>query len=385
MRDRRSRARLVTAGTGALLLVSSVLMLAIHGTSATTAERPRVGTGCAASGPSPAAGCSGGVPEPTLRSLARGRGLVIGSAASAEALAQDPQYATVLGSQFGAVTPEDAMKWSRVEPRPGQYDWAGADRVVDFARRNNQQVYGHALVWYTSLPGWLETGGRSDPEIAALMRQHITDEVARYRGKVWAWDVVNEPLGAGGKPRASLWSRALGPDYIAEAFRAAHAADPGAKLFLNEFGADGINAKSDALYKLVRRLLSEGVPIHGVGFQSHLNLEPAPAHRVDNLRRFTALGIDVAITEADVRIVGPSTPAKLKAQAEVYRQTIKTCLAVARCVSFTVWGFTDRYSWIPNVQADAGAACLYDAELVPKPAYAAVAGALVTTPEPSHS
>lgn len=368
------------AALAVLLPVASVGVL-VAGTAATPGPvpSPSLPPVCAPTSPVPGPGCPVPVPG-SLRALAAEREIFIGSAASAQGLAQDPKYAEVLAREFSMVTPEDAMKWSRVEPQPGQHDWSGADRVVDFARSHGQTVYGHALLWYASTPGWLSDGSLTDAQIREAVHRHIADEAGRYRGRIWGWDVVNEPLANDGTLRETAWSTAMGPDWIADAFRAARAADPTAKLFINEFGVDGGNAKSEAFYRLVRKLVADGVPIDGVGFQSHVDLTPVPAHRVDNLRRFAALGLDVAITEVDVRLILPPTAAKLKAQAEVYRRTLQDCLDVPRCVSFTVWGFTDRYSWIPNLQAGAGMACLYDAELVPKPAYAAVAGALSRTP-----
>ena len=126
----------------------------------------------------------------------------------------------------------------------------------------------------------------------------------------------------------------------------------------------------------MRQLRAQGVPINGVGFQLHWTTSPLPADFSANLRRFAALGVDVAVTEADVRIVLPATLDKLNAQASVYRQAIAGCLAVPRCVSFTVWGFSDRYSWIPSLQQGTGDACLFDSELHPKGAYAAVVDTL---------
>ncbi|GIE78111.1 beta-xylanase [Actinoplanes philippinensis] len=365
----------------AVLLPLASVVLLLAGTAAAPDPRPQPSPApsCEPSGPVPGPYCP--VPEPgSLRALAAERDLFIGSAASAQALAQDPKYASVLAREFSMVTPEDAMKWPRIEPQAGQHDWSDADRVVEVARANGQTVYGHALLWYASTPAWLADGSLSDAQIREAVHRHIAEEAGRYRGRIWGWDVVNEPLEADGRLRRTAWSKAMGPDWIADAFRAARAADPHAKLFLNEFGVDGDGAKSDAFYELVRGLVKKGVPIDGVGFQSHVDLTPVPEHRVENLRRFAALGLDVAITEVDVRLILPPTAAKLKKQAEVYRRTLQDCLAVPECVSFTVWGFTDRYSWIPNLQSGAGMACLFDAELVPKPAYAAVAGALSRAP-----
>jgi endo-1,4-beta-xylanase len=368
--DRREQVRLLSLGAGILLLVAAAVLIGLRG-----GNRPAAtGTPAASHPASPSASPSPA--GPTLRSLAAAHHLRIGSAANTSALQSDPAYRTVLQREFSSVTPEDAMKWAQVEPEPGSPDWTAADRIVALAQHNGQAVYGHALVWHTAVPQWLTTGGFAPTDLAALLRRHIQDEVSRYRGMVWAWDVVNEPLDASGKLQDSLWSRNLGAGYIADAFRWAHAADPDAELFLNEFGTESVNAKSNALFNLVSQLRTQGVPIGGVGFQLHWTTNPLPADFTANLRRFAALGVDVAITEADVRIALPATLTKLTAQASVYRQAIGACLAVPRCVSFTVWGFSDRYSWIPNLQPGSGAACLFDSEFHPKGAYAAVAETL---------
>lgn len=374
MIERRQQVRLLGVGAGVLLVVAAAVLVGLRAAGRPSAAGTPASSCCR---PSPSASPSPSAP--TLRSLAAAHHLRIGTAANTAALASDPDYVAVLRREFTSVTPEDAMKWAQVEPTEGQYDWSAADRIVALAQRDGQQVYGHELVWYTALPSWLTAGTFAPADLSALLHKHIQDEVSRYRGKVWAWDVVNEPFNANGSLQDSVWSRGLGPGYIAQAFQWARAADPDAELFINDFGVEGINAKSNALYNLVRQLRAQGVPIGGVGFQVHWTTSPLPDDFAANLRRFAALGVDVAITEADVRIVLPATLDKLSAQASVYRQAIDACLAVPRCVSFTVWGFSDRYSWIPGLQPGTGAACLFDSEFHPKGAYAAVAEELAAT------
>jgi endo-1,4-beta-xylanase len=313
---------------------------------------------------------------PALRSLALPHGLRLGTAVNTDALLRDPPYAAVLGREFGTVTAEFAMKWDRLEPSPGVYDWTAADYLIDFATYNGQQVYGHTLVWHEAMPAWLSADVMSRDEAYALLSRHITEVVNHFRGRVWAWDVVNEMLAPDGTPRESLWTRSLGPDYVADALRLARAADPSARLFINDFDIEGINQKSDALYAMVRRWLAAGVPIDGIGFQTHTTTSRGlPASFVANLQRFAALGLDVAITEVDVRIPLPVTAQLLDVQARIYSDAIKSCLSVPRCVSFTVWGFSDRYSWVPAMHPNAGAACVLDADLNPKPAYQALMAA----------
>jgi endo-1,4-beta-xylanase len=219
-------------------------------------------------------------------------------------------------------------------------------------------------------------------DLTAAMHAHIDAVAGRYRGRVAAWDVVNEPFEENGALRSSPFLRAIGPDYIALAFRRARAADPTAKLYLNDYNVEGINAKSNALYDLVRTLRQQGVPIDGVGLQAHLILGQVPGDIRQNIERFTALGVEVAITELDVRMTLPPDADKLTRQAADYRRVADACLTVPRCVGITVWDFTDRYSWVPSVFAGQGAALPFDENLRPKPAYDALRRAYLDAAAP---
>jgi endo-1,4-beta-xylanase len=271
------------------------------------------------------------------------------------------------------VTPENEMKWEVTEPERGSFDFGAADEIVDRAVQAGQKIRGHTLVWHFQLPGWVRKLGPR--ELRAAMQEHIEREVGHFKSKVGVWDVVNEPISDRGGLRPSVFARRLGEGYVATAFRLAHAADPDAKLYLNEIGAEGINAKSDRLYQLVSGMRAAGVPIDGVGFQVHSNLDGLPDDFVANMRRFAALGLDIAITEADVALKVPPSAADLEAQARIYAQIVTSCETV-RCRSLTFWGFTDGRSWISETQAGMGAATLLDAALHPKPAFFAVQRAL---------
>lgn len=334
--------------------------------------------------------CGGGPPDPgpdpdpdpdpdpsgTLRAAAEARGIEIGTAVSDSALQDESDYRQVLAREFSSVTAENVMKPDALHPSRGNFNFSRGDALVDFAQHNGQQVRGHTLVWHSQNPSWLQNGNFSDSELLQILREHVTEIVSHYRGEIYEWDVANEVLNDNGALRSeSPWAQ-LGEQYIAEAFRAARQADPNAKLFLNDYSIDGTNAKSDAYYQLVQRLLNQGVPIDGMGFQTHLIAGQYPSSMQQNLQRFANLGLDVAITEADVRINLPTDSSKLQTQANDFRQTVEACLAVSRCTSYTVWGFTDRHSWIPDVFNGQGAATLMDTNLNPKPAYNAVLQAL---------
>jgi endo-1,4-beta-xylanase len=318
-----------------------------------------------------------------LRELARPLGLRVGTAVDMNAFANDATYRERIATEFNSVTAENVMKWSELEPVRGQYNFGPADQLVDFARRNGQAVRGHVLVWHNQLPTWLTQGvasGEIDAtELRQLLRQHITRVVSHFRGRIYQWDVTNEVIDDNAQLRDTMWLQQLGPDYIADAFRWAHRADPRAELYLNDYNVEGVNAKSDAYFELAQQLLDEGVPVEGFGAQGHLGVQFGffPASNVaHNLQRFTDLGLETALTEVDVRMLMPPDTVKLQAQAQGYNTVLQGCLLVESCTSFTVWGYTDRYSWVPGFFDGEGAANLLDENFDPKPAYQAVQATL---------
>ncbi|MPZ83949.1 MAG: 1,4-beta-xylanase [Actinophytocola sp.] len=310
-----------------------------------------------------------------LRDLA-GRHLLVGTAVDHAAFTADPVYRDRVGTEFSSVTAENVMKWEVVEPERGVRDYAAADELVAAAKRNGQRVRGHTLVWHSQVPAWLTDGvgsGEITPtELRGILRRHILDEVGHFRGKIYQWDVVNEVIDDEGNLRDTLWLRELGPGYIADAFRWAHQADPRAKLFLNDYNVEGLSPKSDAYHQLARDLLAQRVPVHGFGAQGHYGVQygfHSTADVVANFRRFEDLGLETAVTEADVRMIMPTDTAKLQAQAQGYGVLLQGCLLSRRCTSFTVWGFTDKYSWVPGFFEGEGAANLLDESFAAKPAY----------------
>jgi|HigsolmetaAR201D_1030396.scaffolds.fasta_scaffold27830_1 endo-1,4-beta-xylanase len=345
------------------------------------ATPPKPGHG----GPAPAPGT---IDQP-LRVLAAKHGLGVGTAIDVNALANDAAYRERAAREFSAVTAENVMKWESLEPVRGQYNWGPADELVEFARRNGQKIHGHTLLWHNQLPGWLTQGvadGSIDSaELRSIVKNHITTVVKRYRGKVRSWDVVNEAFTDGDNPvlRDTIFRRLLGPDYIADALRWAHAADPKAKLFLNDYAIDGINPKSTAYYELAKTLRRQGVPLHGIGFQGHLDLQyPLPIDAPQNLARFDQLGLETAFTEVDVRYFLPTDTYKEAGQVGSFNTLLSACLLTPRCVMFTVWGFTDRYSWVPDAFSGQGAATPFDENLAPKAAYRGLQQVLATASVP---
>ena len=337
--------------------------------------------------------------EQSLRALGARHGLYVGTAVDMQALEDpaDATYRSLVTSQFSTVTAENVMKWGLLEPTRGTYDWKAADELIDFARKNNQRVGGHVLVWQNQLPKWLtdgvDSGAISKDDLRTLLRKHVTDVVAHFKGKIWQWDVVNEALSDPWDTPNEIhykgfWNEHYGPGYIADAFRWARAADPEALLFYNDynleaFGDGGPKDKVQFLYNAVNKLLSQGVPIDGIGSQGHLATQYGNYDALqiaDTIQRFTDLGLSYAFTEVDVR--SQMTPKvksgdsaevnpRLQASAANFSALLQGCLANRHCLSFTFWGFTDKHSWIPTWDFGSGKGAesigtLYDESYRPK-------------------
>ncbi|MFD4694126.1 endo-1,4-beta-xylanase [Streptomyces sp. NPDC058463] len=299
-----------------------------------------------------------------LGDAAAAKGRYFGTAVAANHLGE-AQYASTLDAQFDSVTPENEMKWDAVESTRNSFNFSSADQIVSHAQGKGMKVRGHTLVWHSQLPGWV--GGLGTTDLRTAMNNHITQVMTHYKGKIHSWDVVNEAYqdGSSGARRSSPFQDKLGNGFIEEAFRTARTVDANAKLCYNDYNTDGQNAKSNAVYDMVKDFKQRGVPIDCVGFQSHFNSNsPVPSDFQANLQRFAALGVDVQITELDIEGSG-------SAQAASYTKVVNACLAVSRCTGITVWGVTDKYSW-----RSSGTPLLFDGNYNKKPAYDAVLAAL---------
>ncbi|WP_033216478.1 endo-1,4-beta-xylanase [Kitasatospora phosalacinea] len=327
------------------------------------------------SGPAGAAGT-------TLRDLAEAKGSYFGTALTQSNL-NSSTITAIAGTQFDVVTPGNEMKWDTTEPSAGNFNFGPGDQIVSFAKAHSMRVRGHTLVWHSQLPNWVSSLPTS--QVKAAMENHITTEATHYKGQVYSWDVVNEPFNEDGTLRTDAFTNAMGSGYIADALRTARAADPNAKLYLNDYNIEGLGAKSDAMYQLVSSLKQQGVPIDGVGFESHFIVGQVPSSLKANIQRFTALGVNVAITELDDRMPVPASAANLAQQATDYAYVVNSCLAVTGCVGVSQWGVGDPDSWIPDFFSGYGAATMYDDNYQPKAAYNAVVTALGGSSSPSPS
>lgn len=310
----------------------------------------------------------------TLKSAAAATGRWFGTALDVAYLSQ-ADYAATAAAEFNFATPENEMKWDTTEPAQNTFSFAAGDAIVAFAQKNGLQVKGHTLVWHSQLPAWVsnitDAGALHD-----AMINHIFQEVLHFRGQVVAWDVVNEAVADSGQAlRSTIFSQLLGAGYLDDAFNAAHAADPDARLYYNEYGAEGSGAKSNFVYTMVQGMLSRGVPINGVGLQMHTgsaDATPSAAELASNMQRLAALGLDVLISEMDVSLC----TGDLDAQALRYHAIVADCVAQPACKAVTVWGIPDKYSWLNGQSCASPRPLLFDDNYLAKPAHLAVVNAL---------
>jgi len=312
----------------------------------------------------------------SLRAAAEPRGLLVGSEVE-DAAPGDKRFEQTLAKEFNFLTVP--MSWGSID----QGGYGTADTLVRFASNREMKVKGHVLISHRNLPEWVTP--QISPEVLRQQTQkHIRENVSRYRGKVYAWDVVNEAVETDGLRKSILFEK-LGEEYIADAFRVAHDADPNALLFYNDYDAEAMGgswkAKSDLVYALVRKLLADGVPIHGVGLQMHLFAVeyPKPEDIAANVRRLAALGLKVTISEMDVRIkeLPMDMPARLEMQRRIYHDVIAACMKEEGFIGVTFWGFTDAHSWINEAGQGPDYPLLFDENYQPKPAYWGVMDALL--------
>ncbi|WP_344464794.1 non-reducing end alpha-L-arabinofuranosidase family hydrolase [Kitasatospora kazusensis] len=271
----------------------------------------------------------------------------------------DPAYSSILDREFNTITPENEMKWDSTEPSRGSFNFGPADAIVDHAAAHGQKMRGHTLVWHSQLPNWVSSINDATT-LRSVMDNHITQEMTHYKGRIYAWDVVNEAFadGGSGQHRSSVFQNVLGNGFIEEAFRTARSVDSSAKLCYNDYNLENwTDAKTQGVYTMVKDFKARGVPIDCVGFQSHFGAGGPPASFQTTLSNFAALGVDVQLTELDIAQAAPAA----------YTSAVQACLNVARCTGITLWGIRDSDSWRGGENP-----LLFDSNGNKKPAYNAV-------------
>ncbi|HEU4580699.1 MAG TPA: endo-1,4-beta-xylanase [Polyangiaceae bacterium] len=340
-------------------------------------------------------------PPTTLRQAALASKRLIGTALRANKLTTDTY--TAAAREFNYVTPENEMKWDALERNPGQFSFQNADRIVQFAEANDMKVKGHTLVWHSQIPQWVRDLTTRDEALAAMER-HITEVVTHFKGKLHAWDVVNEAFTDGNAPRLrgsdpadatsaqngngnngpdSPFRRLIGEDYIDRAFQLAHAADPDALLFYNDYNAEGTSAKANAVFNLVQSMKMRGIPIDGVGLQMHIGTGTDGNRSADqirqNMERLTALGLQVVYSELDVSLCGNGDIAQRRQlQKQRLADVTKVCMDNPLCTAITFWGIADSDSWRDSACNDGRSEpLLFDPSYQHKDNYAGVFDAIL--------
>nr|ADX07327.1 putative endo-1,4-beta-xylanase precursor [Flammulina velutipes] len=284
----------------------------------------------------------------------------------------DAPYKAILSNTtlFGQITPSNSMKWEVTEPQRGTFDFTGGDRSHHRVAQPAPSMGRSRRVRQRDTD--TDYGGPYNHCYIALCWE------STHNLRSYAWDVVNEALNEDGTFRESVFYKTIGESYIATAFKAARAADPSAKLYINDYNIDGTGAKSTGIINLVSSLLEQGVPVDGIGIQAHLVVGTVPTTLQENWQAMADLGVDVAITELDIRMTLPVTAARLEQQKADYENVVAACMAVTRCIGITIWDWTDKYSWVPGVFEGEGAPLPWDENLVAKPAYDGIVNALIS-------
>lgn len=311
--------------------------------------------------------------------------------AVAPQLFDDMSSAALITQHFSSMTPENVMKMGPIHPEENRYNWAPADKIADFAQKNGLLLRGHTLCWHNQTPNWFFKNGDktvTKEELLARLKQHITDIVTRYKGKVYAWDVVNEavPDGSDKIYRETEFYKIIGEEYLEKAFEYAHAADPKAKLFYNDYNTENAS-KRERIYQLVKKLKDKGVPIHGIGLQGHWSIyEPTAAELEASITKFASLGLELHFTEVDVSVYPKlhersKEPFKGKAeftadmnekQAAHYKMLFEVFRKHKdKITSVTFWNLSDRRSWLDNfpIPNRKDYPLLFDTDFKPKKAF----------------
>jgi endo-1,4-beta-xylanase len=291
-----------------------------------------------------------------------------------------PQYDAILAdnNEFSQTTPTNGMKWLFTEPERGVFNWTEGDITADLAEAQGKTLRCHALVWHSQLAPWVEAKKDWTPaELEQVIIDHVTAVAGHYKGRCYAWDVVNEALEEDGSWRKSVFYNVLGEDYIKLAFRVAAEVDPEAKLYYNDYNIERPSGKADGAVRIVKMVQDAGLRIDGVGLQAHFVAHRSPSldEQIAVMNAYGALGVETSYTELDVRIQLPLNETNLEWQKAAYRDAAGACAQAESCIGITLWDFYDAFSWVPYVFPGEGAPTLWFDDFTRHPAYYGVLAA----------
>jgi endo-1,4-beta-xylanase len=345
-----------------------------------------------------------GFAQTTLKAAFKNDFLIGAALNEAEFTGQNTNAVALVKAQFNTISPENALKWEAVHPKPDQYNFGPADQYVEFGQKNGMFVIGHNLVWHSQTPKWVFQDEKGNPvdrdTLLARMSNHISTVVGRYKGKIGGWDVVNEALNEDGSLRESPWKKIIGEDYLLKAYQFAHEADPQAELYYNDYSLENAPKRNGAI-ALIKKLQAQGVHIAGVGLQGHYKMDwPSPVQVDETIAAFSPLGVKVMITELDLNLLPSPTKSQaaeislnfaLRAELNPYTNGLPTTVQQQlaqryadlfavfvkhhdRVSRVTFWGVTDGDSWLNNwpVKGRTAYPLLFNRDGKPKPAFNAV-------------
>lgn len=303
----------------------------------------------------------------------------VGTCVNLNKLRANPAYRATIEREFTSITAEDVMKMDSLQPRPNEFTWASADALLRFARQHHQRVHGHALVWSGALPKWVLQFKGDTAAWDQLLRQHITTTMHHFKGRVKAWDVVNEALENDDTFNRTIWYEHLGPGYVAHAFQYARQADPEALLFYNDFDLENGPSKLNGTLRLLARLKAQGIKVDGVGLQMHASLNVPFSSITEAFQKIAAQGYLVHVSEMDVQLnrygqndaLTQPTPALLAEQRDYVRTVVAAYrkLPPAQQYGITFWGVSDGDTWLRSNPRHPEWPLLFDDKYQPKPAY----------------
>lgn len=335
--------------------------------------------------------------SPSLRARAARKKLLCGSAVAADILARDLRLQAVLRADCNILVPENELKLGRLKPSADSpLQFGPAESIYAFAKANGMAMRGHNLLWWQSPPQWEQQliPTLSPGQAGDYLTSYISDVVGHWRGRLVQWDVVNEPISAQNKLLETLFTGKLGEQSIDLAFHAAHAADPGTMLVINQNLIEQESwweqRQRTATLGLLERLLKRGVPIHALGIESHLETVNgfSPANWRAFLDDVTGMGLKLIVTELDVTETGTigDIATRDAAAAALAKAFLDVTLSYRNCLGLLSWGVTDRYTWlakVPDKQRKDGAALrpdMRDADFHRKPLWQAIAAAIDGAP-----